>query len=150
MRVLAYDLFPDAALEATESFAYASLDEVLASAEILTLHCPPCADGQPLLDAAAIARMPAGSYLINTARADLLDESAVLAALESGHLAGLALDVFPQEPPADYPIIRVTPAWSPRRISAAAEGKRLPRGQRRGGESPGRAETVTYSDIRAI
>lgn len=80
------------------SFA-ASAAEVIRSAQVLTLHCPPAADLRPLLDRLALASMRRGSYVINTARFDLIDEAAVLDALDSGQLAGVALDVFSQEPP---------------------------------------------------
>ena len=95
------------------SFA-ASAAEVIRSAQVLTLHCPPAVDLRPLLDRSALASMRRGSYVINTARFDLIDEAAVLDALDSGQLAGLALDVFSQEPPvgsalAAHPRVITTP-----------------------------------------
>ncbi len=92
----------------------ASAGEVIRSADVLTLHCPPTSDRRPLLDRPALALMPRGSYLINTARFDLIDEAAVLDALEDGQLAGAALDVFHQEPPtgsvlAAHPRVIATP-----------------------------------------
>ncbi|MDR2604875.1 MAG: phosphoglycerate dehydrogenase [Desulfovibrio sp.] len=73
-------------------------DALLAWADIVTLHCPPRADGLPLLDAGRLARMQGGALLINAARGGLVDESALAGALQSGKLAGAALDVFMREP----------------------------------------------------
>jgi len=99
MKVLAYDLYPDAAYAPGASFAYAGLDDVIARADVLSLHCPPAE--RPLIDADAIAAMKPGVYVINTARHGLIDDDAALAALESGRIAGLALDVYGKEPPED-------------------------------------------------
>ncbi len=99
MKALAYDLYPDAAYSPGAGFAYAGLDEVIARADVLSLHCPPAE--RPLIDADAIAAMKPGVYVINTARHGLIDDDAALAALESGRIAGLALDVYGKEPPED-------------------------------------------------
>ncbi len=64
---------------------------------MLTLHVPG-GDGPPLVDAAAIASMPAGSILVNAARGGLVDEAAAAEALRTGHLAGAAFDAFAVEP----------------------------------------------------
>ncbi|MDR2604505.1 MAG: phosphoglycerate dehydrogenase [Desulfovibrio sp.] len=80
-------------------------EALLAWADIVTLHCPPRADGLPLLDAGRLARMQDGALLINAARGGLVDESALAGALRSGKLAGAALDVFAQEPyPSSGPL----------------------------------------------
>jgi D-3-phosphoglycerate dehydrogenase len=105
MRVLAFDPFPDKTF-ALPGFRFAALDDVLAEAEILSLHCPPPPDGLTLLRAETIARLRKGVYVVNTARAALLDETAVLAALNTGHIAGLAVDVFREEPPRDLTLAR--------------------------------------------
>jgi phosphoglycerate dehydrogenase-like enzyme len=105
MRVLAHDPFPDPAFSAGPGFRFTSLDQVLAESGVLTLHCPAAGD-QPLLDAARLARMPVGALLINTARAELVEEAAVLAALDSGRLGGYGVDVFRSEPPGDDPVVR--------------------------------------------
>lgn len=102
MKVLAYDPFADPAFTPSEAFGYASLETVLAGSDVVSLHCPPAKDGAPLIDAASIATMKTGVYVINTARAELLDDAAVLAALNSGQIAGLGLDVFTPEPPTDW------------------------------------------------
>jgi D-3-phosphoglycerate dehydrogenase/C-terminal binding protein len=86
-----------------------TLDELLTSAFVLSLHCPLTPETRHIIDAAAIAKMPAGSYLVNTARGAVVDHAAVPEAIASGWLAGAAIDVLPTEPPpADDLLIR---AW---------------------------------------
>jgi D-3-phosphoglycerate dehydrogenase len=106
MKVLAFDPFPSPSFAPGPDFYYASLDEVCARADFLSLHCPPLCGGQTLLDAAALGRVKRGAFLINTARYDLCDPEALLVALDSGQLAGVALDVFDAEPPLDPRLVR--------------------------------------------
>jgi D-3-phosphoglycerate dehydrogenase len=106
MRVAAFDPVADAA-----SFGpvrrVATLAALMAASDAVSLHCPAIPATHHIIDAAALAAMPAGGYLLNTARGGIVDEAALLAALESGHLAGAALDVFEHEPPpADHKLRR--------------------------------------------
>ncbi len=103
MKVLASDPYPDGSF-CPPNFTWSSFEEVLSQSDILSLHCP--AGEKPLIDKAAVSRMKEGAHLINTARAALIDEKAVLEGLESGRIAGYGTDVFPEEPPADYTLIR--------------------------------------------
>ena len=83
----------------------ASLDALLATSDALTVHCPLTPQTRDLIDATALARMPQGAFVVNTARGGIVNETALLAAIETGHIAGAALDVFVQEPPpADHPL----------------------------------------------
>lgn len=104
MRVRAYDLYPDWSFCPPGDFAFCDLDTIWRSSDIISLHVPPA--GRPLVDAAVLAVMRRGSYLVNTARAALIDETAVLQAIESGVLRGYATDVYEQEPPVLTPLLR--------------------------------------------
>ena len=84
----------------------AGMDELVAQADILTLHCPATPENRHLIDARRLGLMKEGASLINTARGDLVDYEALIAALESGHLAGAGLDVYPDEPVVDERLIR--------------------------------------------
>ncbi len=75
-----------------------SLDELLAWANIVTLHCSGAESGKPVIGARQLKTMQPGSWLINTARGGLVDENAIFESLQSRHLRGAALDVFGQEP----------------------------------------------------
>ena len=82
------------------------LDLLLAESDIVCLLCPALPDGRPLIDAAALAKMKPTAYLVNTARGSLVDEAALIDALDHGRLAGAALDALAVEPPpADHPLL---------------------------------------------
>jgi D-3-phosphoglycerate dehydrogenase len=83
----------------------ASLEELLGRADVVSLHVPKTPDTVNLIDAEAIAAIKDGARLVNCARGELVDLDAVLAALDSGKLAGAALDVFPAEPFTDHPLL---------------------------------------------
>ncbi len=104
MQVIAYDMYPDSSFAPSPTFRFASWDEVLQQADILSLHCPPSEDGRALIDHDTLAKVKTGVYLLNTARAALIDEDAVLDALNSGKLSGFATDVFRKEPPDASPL----------------------------------------------
>ncbi|MDQ3250039.1 MAG: phosphoglycerate dehydrogenase [Chloroflexota bacterium] len=105
MKVIAYDLYPDQAFAAQQGVVFATLDELLATADVVSLHAPPTSDDKPLLDTIALTRMKPSAYLINTARGQLVDEAALATALASGQLAGAGLDVFVDEPPKASPLL---------------------------------------------
>ena len=98
MKVVAYDPFVSAERFRELGVESASFDEVLARADFLTLHLPLNDETRHAIDADAIAKMRDGARIINAARGELLDEDALVAALESGKVAGAAIDVFAQEP----------------------------------------------------
>lgn len=82
-------------------------DEVLARADVLTLHCPLVEETRGMIGAHELAAMPAGAILVNGARGALVEEGALLSSLQQGHLAGAALDVLSTEPPPpDHPLLK--------------------------------------------
>jgi len=102
--VLAHDPFAGAG--APEGVRLAPLEELLRASDVITLHCPPPADGRPLVGAAELAGVARGAVLVNTARAALVDDDAVLAALEAGALSAYAVDAFETEPPGPSALLR--------------------------------------------
>lgn len=101
--------------EPCETRPLAELDDLLPSCDALVLAIPLVPETHHLIDAARLAKLPAGALLLNVARGDVVDEEALVAALESGRLGGAGLDVFHEEPlPAksplwDLPRVIVTP-----------------------------------------
>lgn len=95
-QVVAYDKMHSAALRQA-GVNYLPLDDVLATADVVSLHCPLTPETHHVIDGPALARMKPGAYLINTSRGGLLDTPAVLKALERGHLGALAIDVYEGE-----------------------------------------------------
>lgn len=108
MRVCACDPVVGAPVMAEHGVtACADLPELLQAAQVLSLHAPLGPGTQRLIGAAQLALLPRGAIVLNTARGPLLDDSALLDALERGHLAGAGIDVWPVEPaPADHPLLR--------------------------------------------
>jgi D-lactate dehydrogenase len=93
---VAHDPQPDPAL-AGLGVRYLALPEVLAAADILTLHCPLTPETRHLIDAAAIARMRKGVMLLNTSRGAIIDTAAAIAGLKDGSIGHLGLDVYEEE-----------------------------------------------------
>ena len=105
MEVAAYDPFLPPSAAGKGSVPLKSLDDLLAWADIITLHIPRTKETTHLLSEARLRSMKQGAYLINAARGGLVDEAALLRLLDEGHLGGAALDTFATEPlPADSPL----------------------------------------------
>jgi D-lactate dehydrogenase len=98
MDVLAYDIAPNETLARQLAFQYLPFDEVLARADVLTLHVPASAETKNLIGEREFARMKPGALLINTARGSVVDVGALVAALNTGKVAAAGLDVLPDEP----------------------------------------------------
>ncbi|MCB1778473.1 MAG: phosphoglycerate dehydrogenase, partial [Candidatus Competibacteraceae bacterium] len=99
MRVVFYDIETKLALGNVQ--ALPSLDALLDLADVVTLHVPETPGTFRMIGAEQLARMKPGSHLVNAARGTVVDIDALVAALESQHLAGAAIDVFPMEPKAN-------------------------------------------------
>jgi lactate dehydrogenase-like 2-hydroxyacid dehydrogenase len=100
MRVIFHDPAPPPAAVVAELGAEprASVDDVLREADFVSIHSPATPDTHHLIDARRLALMKPGAFLINTARGDIVDEAALVAALKGGTIAGAALDVYEREP----------------------------------------------------
>ena len=119
MKVVVFDKAVNPALE-SETLKYVTLDELYATADVISLHCPLFDDNKGMINAAAIARMKPGVMLINTSRGPLINEQDLADALAAGRVAGAAVDVLSDEPAKpDNPLLSapnclVTPhiAWA--------------------------------------
>ncbi len=109
MEVLVYDPFVDAGgIRAAGYEPVSELDMALPRADFVTIHCPKNMETVGLFGAARLALMRPGAFLINTARGGIVDETALAAALQSGHLGGAGLDVFDPEPPdTAHPLLQM-------------------------------------------
>jgi len=95
--VLAHDPVPAAEWAVTNDIAYTSLDTLLAQSDVVSLHLPLTPQTHYLLNEASISRMKPGAYLVNTSRGKLVESAALIKALKSGQLGGVALDVYEEE-----------------------------------------------------
>ena len=124
MTILAYANNPKKELE-SESVKYVSLDELLTSSDVISLHCPLFPSTEGLINKDSIAKMKDGVMIINTSRGQLIVEQDLADALNSGKVGGAALDVLSQEPPAkDNPLIGAKNAIITPHIAWAAEASR--------------------------
>jgi len=123
MKVLAYDVVP---IQTTLDVRQVSLDELLAQADIFSLHVPKTQG--PILGPAEFAKMKTGVIIVNAARGGVVDEKALLEALNSGRVRAAAIDVFAKEPPEDWSLIDHPNVLASPHIGAQAE-----EGQKRAG-----------------
>jgi C-terminal binding protein len=143
MRVVFYDPFKPDGLEKSLGVERCwRLEELLAQSQFLSLHCPLTAETRHILNAETLARLPAGAYVINTARGPCIDVPALVDAVDSGHVAYAGLDVVEREPLDDerlrrHPRVLLTPhtafysveAFAEMRTKGAEEALRLLRGE---------------------
>ncbi|MFM7056812.1 MAG: 2-hydroxyacid dehydrogenase [Planctomycetota bacterium] len=106
MRTIAFSFHPDPAKSARLGFEYTSLDDLLETADVVSLHTRLSPQTRLFITAERLARMRPSSILINTSRGAIVDTAALVDALNSGHLFGAGLDVFDREPlPHDHPLL---------------------------------------------
>ncbi|HKV07318.1 MAG TPA: phosphoglycerate dehydrogenase [Thermoanaerobaculia bacterium] len=106
MKIVAFDPFLDAAAARRLQVDLLPLPELLAVSDVVTLHVPLTDQTKNLLNRESLAGMKKGALVVNCARGGVIDEEALLEALESGHLGGAALDVFAEEPPKDLRLVK--------------------------------------------
>jgi D-3-phosphoglycerate dehydrogenase len=128
MKILAYDPNLPADQFQKRGAAPATLEEILVAADYLTLHLPLVSSTRGLIGATQIKSMKSGSRIISISRGGILDEAALRAALDSGHIAGAGLDVFTDEPPQPDSI-----AMHPRVIATPHVGAQTHEAQSRAG-----------------
>jgi D-3-phosphoglycerate dehydrogenase len=105
-KVITHDPYVPAEVTTALGVENTSFEDLLARSDFVSVHAPLLPATRGLINAAAFARMKKGAYLVNTARGPLVDEAALVAALDSGHLGGAALDVVAVEPlPQDSPLL---------------------------------------------
>lgn len=105
MELLGCDPYIAAEAAAARAIALSSLDDLLARADVVTLHVPLTDATRGMIGPAELARMKRGALLVNVARGGVVDEAALARALTDGHLGGAAIDVFEHEPPRDSPLL---------------------------------------------
>jgi D-3-phosphoglycerate dehydrogenase len=98
-KILAYDPYADSAFAKDNRVELATMDDVICQADFVSLHLPLLPETRGLVNDEFLSKMKKGSFLINTSRGEAIDESALLKALQSGHLKGVGLDAFAVEPP---------------------------------------------------
>jgi D-3-phosphoglycerate dehydrogenase len=104
MNVIGYDPYPPPASVIPAGVKQVSFDELVRTSDFLSLHVPLVKETRDLFNAETLGKMKKGSFLINDSRGGVVNETAVLEALKSGHLGGAALDVFEKEPPDPSPL----------------------------------------------
>src|SRR5690606_18864126 len=104
VELIAYDPYIPAARAAQLGAELVELDELVSRADFLTIHMPRTPETLGMIGEAQLKAMKPTAYVVNVARGGLVDEAALVAALDAGEIAGAALDVFVQEPPQDNPL----------------------------------------------
>jgi len=122
-RILAYDPYPDRESAQTTAVELVSRDEVVGKSDFLSLHLPLSQETQDLVNGTFLQKMKPGAFLINTSRGELVDELALYAGIQSGHLSGAALDVFTQQPPdAENPLLTLPQVIATPHMGAHTDG----------------------------
>ncbi len=126
MRILAHDPFIAEAVAADLGIELVGLDALFARADYLSLHLPSTPQTRHLVNAERLAKAKRGIHIVNTARGDLVDEVALADAIESGQVAGAAIDVFDKEPTVDQRLQRLPQVLATPHIAASTrEGQEL-------------------------
>ena len=126
MRIIAHDPFISEDVAADLGVELVSLDDLFARSDFLSLHMPSTPTTKNIVNAERLAKAKSGLRIINTARGDLIDETALADAIESGHIGGAALDVFQREPTLDHRLQMLPQVVATPHIAASTrEGQEL-------------------------
>jgi D-3-phosphoglycerate dehydrogenase len=129
MNLIAHDSAEDAAFATAWGVRYLPLDELFAEADAVSLHAPVLPETRRMVNEERLRRMKPDALLVNTARGELVDEDALVRALEEGRLGGAASDVFLEEPPGENPLLSL-----PNFLPTAHNAGQTEEGLRRMGE----------------
>ncbi|MDR2191961.1 MAG: phosphoglycerate dehydrogenase [Endomicrobium sp.] len=121
MKVVAYDPFANADLAKSYGITLASLGEVFAQADYLSIHSPLTDDTRGMINASNIAKMKDGVRIVNCARGAIINDKDLSQAIEAGKVAGAALDVFTKEPPEDWAVVETANVIATPHLAASTE-----------------------------
>jgi D-3-phosphoglycerate dehydrogenase len=122
-RILAFDLYPDEIFAESNGIQLGELDYILGQADFVSLHLPLTLETKNLVNEHFIAKMKKGSYLINTARGEIIDEDSLFTALKNGYLAGAGLDALSKEPPdPETPLLALPNVVSTPHLGSQSDG----------------------------
>jgi D-3-phosphoglycerate dehydrogenase len=126
MEIVAHDPFISEEVASSLGIRLLGLDALCETADYISLHVPATTETRHLFGKARLAKCKKGIRIVNTARGELIDETALADAIESGHVAGAALDVFEKEPPADWRLVQLPQVVATPHIAAStAEAQEL-------------------------
>jgi D-3-phosphoglycerate dehydrogenase len=125
MHIMAYDPYLDEAYAKDQGIVAADFDALVTAADFLCLHLPLTGETRHIISAEVMKRMKPGAIIVNTARGGLIDERAAYELLQSGHLGGLGIDVYEEEPPKQSPLftldtVVLTPHTASHTVEATA------------------------------
>jgi D-3-phosphoglycerate dehydrogenase len=121
--ILAYDPYADEEFAQQHHVELASMDDVIANSDFISLHLPLLPETRNLVNVAFLNKMKKGAFLINTSRGEVVDENALLEALKSGHLRGAGLDAFSVEPPEpSNPLLKLPQVIATPHLGAQTDG----------------------------
>jgi D-3-phosphoglycerate dehydrogenase len=122
-KILAFDPFADVPFAADHHIELASLDKLIREADFISLHLPLLPETRGMINESFLGKMKKGSFLVNTSRGEVVDEEALLKALQSGHLKGAGLDAFIAEPPdPKHPLLALPQVIATPHLGAQTDG----------------------------
>jgi D-3-phosphoglycerate dehydrogenase len=122
-RIIAFDPYADSSYATDHHIELTSIQDVIARSDFVSLHLPLLPETRNLVNDTFLSRMKKGSYLINTSRGEVVDEDALLRALQSGHLRGAGLDAFTTEPPdPQNPLLNMPQVIATPHLGAQTDG----------------------------